>query len=146
MAEMNDSKREKGGTREILRHIEDALIQSVLEASGDELRAEIKEVGDDPSAYIALADSIMDKARGECSKYLLDRAKAQASAFKSAQIAGAVPFNRDKLIAKLKAEETSNPPEMMLAARKGKKLSSRDEDAVLRARARLYALENGKND
>ncbi|MCW2282571.1 hypothetical protein M2323_000332 [Rhodoblastus acidophilus] len=133
----------KISSRDELRQLEDALIESVIAAPTDEFREDLKEAGEDFDAYVALADKMIIEAEAMCAKARFADAKAAAAAFrKGASGAAAIPFDRDRAKAKLKVmnERASENP-MMLAARKGKGLSSRDEDALLAALADLEKLE-----
>lgn len=133
---MTDSK--KPTSREELERIEDAWVENILNTSGDDLRIEITQDGDDPNAYVALADAMLASALEKCSRERLSRAKAEAAAFRTKKAQTVVPFSRESAT----IESTSDHPEpLMMAARKGKQLSRRDEDAVSRAKARLRQLE-----
>lgn len=134
---MNGSK--KPSSREELQRIEDAWIQSVLEAPADEIRAEIKEAGDDPEAYIALADAMLRQAVEHCGRETLERARTELRAFraKEPQVA-----SLEQARAELHAMKREASSPLMLAARKGRGLSERDEEALFRAEAELKRLES----
>jgi hypothetical protein len=135
MAAMNDLK--KVTNRDELRRIEDAWVRNTLEASGEELRAEIKEGGDDPDTYVALAEAMLADAREHCGRERLERARAEATAFRAREHRIDVTFKTE-----IEAGKADPSTPMMLAARKGEMLSERDEEALLRARAKLKRLES----
>jgi hypothetical protein len=137
---MSDTK--KPSHTEELRRIEDAWIQSVLEASGDDIRGEITEAGGDPYAYVELADRMLADAREQYGRERLEQAKAEVAAFRKRESQRATPLDRTKLNTELDAANDEPTSATMLAARKGKGLSDRDEDVVLRARAKLKRLES----
>ena len=143
---MNDSQKSSNTEKHRLRQIEDALIQNVLDTSGDELRAEIKEANEDPNKYIVLITSVIADAQDKCAKQRLELAKVQAAAFKTQKKADIVSFNKSRLKTELETSSAIPATAIMLAARKGKQLSERDEDALLRARAKLQKLETDNND
>jgi hypothetical protein len=125
-----------------LRQIEDALIDSILDASPDELRAELTEAGEDPDAYIALADQVAKDVRDRCARERLEQAKAAAAAFRAKEEPSLVPFDQSRGKAQLEAMRAKSPAaSLMLAARKGEGLSDNDEEALLEALAELEQIE-----
>jgi hypothetical protein len=125
-----------------LRQIEDALIDSILDASPEDLRAELMEAGEDPDAYIALADNVAKDVRERCARDKLEQAKAAAAAFRAKEEPSVVPFDRSRGKAQLEAMRAKSPAaSMMLAARKGEGLSDNDEEALLEALAELEQIE-----
>jgi hypothetical protein len=134
---MSGSK--KPTSREELRRIEDAWIQSILETPADEIRAEIKEAGDDPEAYIALADAMLKQAVEHCGRETLERARMELRAFR-AKRPQVVSLEQARAELDAMKREPSSP--LMLAARKGRSISERDEQALLRAKAELKRLES----
>jgi hypothetical protein len=126
-----------------LRQIEDALIDSILHASPEELRAELTEAGEDPVAYIALADAVAKNVRERRAQEKLEQAKAAAAAFRAKEEPSVLPFDQSKRKAQLESLRMRSPSgSMMLAARKGEGLSSNDEEALLEALAELEEIEN----
>jgi hypothetical protein len=134
---MSNSKRST--SREELQRIEDAWIRSILEASAEEIRTEIREGGDDPGAYVALADAMLAEAQERCGSEILERARAEATAF-MAKRAQVISLEQAKAELDAMKREPSSP--LTLAARKGQRLSERDEQALLRAKAALKRLES----
>jgi hypothetical protein len=137
---MSDYKKMNG--REELGCLENALIQSILDANGDELRTEIRESGDDPDEYIALANDIISRVQERYAKERLERAKAEAKAFQEEGKRSVISFEsaKGRVGHRSTANQSSSP--LMLAARKGKELSERDQDALLRAQEMLRKLES----
>ena len=132
----------KPSNEDELRRIEDLLVQSILAASPADLRAELAEAGDDPDARIADVDMLISEVKAECAKKRLEKARAEAAAFRAAR--GSKPVDLDA--AKARLQRLKNPgvdqaSPMMLAARKGVDLTEGDEDAVLKALADLERLE-----
>jgi hypothetical protein len=71
-----------------------------------------------------------------------DQAKRELTSFKEKN--NVTTFDRDAVRVRLgtmKSADPGNGPEMMMAARKGKRLSKSDEDGVLDDLAQLQALE-----
>ena len=133
---MSGSK--KPTSREELERIEDAWIRSILEASADEIRAEIKEAGEDPQAYVALADAMLREAVERCGRETLERARTELEAFKATR---PQVISLEQARAELDAIKREPSSPLMLAARKGRHLSERDEEALLKAKAELKRLE-----
>lgn len=129
-----------------LSQLEEALVQTILNASGDELRAEIKENGEDPEKYIELIESALADAKSKCARRRLDKARAQAAAFKAQKYGDIVSFDKSAAKARPGITDTCPSVETMLAARKGKQLSKRDEDALSRARIKLQKLESKSHE
>lgn len=134
---MSNSK--KPTDREELERIEDALIRNILEAPADEIRAEIREFGDDPDTCVTLADAMLAQAQEQCGREILERARAEAAAFKarSAQV-----ISLEQARGELDAMRQDQSSPLMLAARKGQRLSERDQEALLRAKEQLKRLES----
>lgn len=133
-------------TNDSLSQLKEALVQTILNASGDELRAEIKENGEDPEKYIELIESVLADAKSKCARMRLDEAKAQAAAFKAQKHGDVVSFDKSAAKAQPGIIDTRPSVETMLAARKGKQLSKRDEDALSRARIKLQKLESKSHE
>lgn len=134
---MSGSK--KPTSREELQRIEEAWIRSILEASAEEIRDEIKEAGDDPQAYVALADAMLREAANRSGREKLERARKELKAFEASR-PKVISLERAKAELEAMKHEPSSP--LMLAARKGQRLSEQDEQAVLRAKSELKRLES----
>lgn len=133
-------------TNDSLSQLEEALAQTILNASGDELRAEIKENGEDPDKCIELMETVIADAKRKCGRKRLDKAKEQAAAFKAQKYGDVVSFDKSAAKAHAGIIDTCLSVETMLAARKGKQLSKRDEEALSRARIKLQKLESNSHE
>ncbi len=129
--------------REELRRIADAFDEDILNASPAQLREQLADEGLDEAKAIAEMDSILEEARKSCGNALLELAKA-AIAARGAKPQNVSPIDRERVRGKLGVMHSGageNVEGMMLAARKGKKLSERDEEGALDDLAQLEALE-----
>jgi hypothetical protein len=130
---------------EQLRRIANALDEDILNASPAELREELTSEGLDEAKVIAEMDSILEEAKRFVGKSRLDQAKAAVSA-RSSQSPKVSSTDRARMrgkLASMRSGAGENVEGMMLAARKGKKLSERDEEGALDDLAQLEALEKG---
>ena len=133
---------------EELERIEDALLDSILNASGDELREELAAAGIDPESCIAEVDATIAAARAQCARKRLDDARAElanwrtsgAKASVTALDAARAKFER------LRSGDQALNRKMMLAARKGEGLSDSDVEGLLADLAALEDLERGQED
>src|SRR4051812_28346842 len=89
----------KPSNEDELRRIEDALVQSILDASPADLRAELAEAGDDPDARIADVDALISEAKAQFAKKRLEQARTEAAAFRAAR--GSKPVDLDAARARL---------------------------------------------
>lgn len=143
---MSTSK--KPTPREELERIEDALVESILNASGEELREELAAAGLDPESCIAEIDATIASAKAECARKRLSQARAELAAWRKGGAKGnvtALDAAREKF-ARLRSGDPELSQRMMLAARKGEGLSDSDMEALLEDLAALEELEGGKED
>jgi hypothetical protein len=129
--------------RDELEKLDDAIDESILAASSDELREELAALGLDPDAVVAEMDVVTEKARIAGAKRNLEQAKRAVLTFK-ARPADVSPGDRDAVRRKLgemRAGDGAKASDMMMAARKGKGLSDSDEQGILDDLARLARLE-----
>jgi hypothetical protein len=127
---------------EELRRIEDAIDDSILAASADEIREEFAALGMDPDAVVGEMDAATERAKKAAAKIGLERAKHAVVAFKARP--KQAPSDSGAMMAKLEAMRLgggAGVSGMMVAARKGKGLSERDEQGMLDDLAQLAALE-----
>ena len=125
----------KRTSRDELRSLDDAIDESILAASSEELQEDLAAMGMDPDAVVAHAKSV-------AAKKSLEQAKQAVLAFK-ARPTKSSPEERDASRRKLdamRAGEATGAFDMM-AARKGKGLSDSDEKGMLDDLAQLAALE-----
>jgi hypothetical protein len=128
---------------EELRRITDALDESILNASPAQLHEELASGGLEEAKVIAEMDAILADAKKACGKLRFDRAKEAVAAHRS-QASNVSSINRDKVRKRLDAIRSGageNVRGMMMAARKGKKLSDNDEEGAVDDLAQLEALE-----
>ena len=133
----------KRTNREELEKLDDAIDESILAASSDELREELAALGLDPDAVVAEMDAVTGRARIAAAKRSLERAKRAVLTFK-ARPADVSAEDRDAVRRKLgemRAGDGAKASDMMMAARKGKGLSDSDEEGILDDLARLARLE-----
>jgi hypothetical protein len=93
---------------------------------------------------IAEMDAILAEAKTACGKLRFDRAKDAVAAYRS-QASNVSSIDRDRVRKKLDAMRSGageNVGGMMMAARKGRKLSDSDEEGAVNDVAQLEALEN----
>ena len=134
-------------SRDELRAIEDALIESIMNASPEETIAELREQGIDPDASVALMDRKASEAVRAAKRHRLEAAKARAVAFKA--IDGGKPDPRDLDAARARVtalKAGGGGLGMMLAARKGTGMSERDEESLADDLARLERLRREEGD
>jgi hypothetical protein len=119
------------------------MIDSILSASPEDLRAELREAGEDPDALVAAADEVFRAVGDHCAREKLDAAKAAAAAFRAKQTSSLLSLDRERAKARLQTMTSAGQSApMMLAARKGESPSANDQDAILRAMAELEAMED----
>ena len=129
---------------EELRRIGAAIDESILNATAEELREELAAHGLEANKVVAEMDAIIASAKIFCAKLRLERAK-EAVAFFNSQKPVVSPIERNAVRKKLHAMQSSDGASvsgMMIAARKGKKLSDSDEEGALDDLVQLEALEN----
>ncbi len=129
--------------REELEKLDDAVDESILAASSDELREELAAQSLDPDAVVAEMDAVTERAKIAGAKRGLGQAKRAVMAFKARQ-ADVSPEEREAVrgrLGEIRAGDGSKAFDMMMAARKGKGLSNSDEQGILDDLARLARLE-----
>ncbi|MHC2276467.1 hypothetical protein ACVME8_003078 [Bradyrhizobium diazoefficiens] len=125
-----------------LRKLDDAIDESILAASSDELRDELAAMGMDPDAVVSEMDAVTAHAKSVAAKKSLEQAKQAVLAFKTRPTKSS-PEDRDASRRKLEAMRAGEATGAfdMLAARKGKGLSDSDEQGMLDDLAQLAAFE-----
>jgi hypothetical protein len=132
----------KRTSQDELRKLDDAIDESILAASSDDLREELAALGMEPDA-VAEMDAVTARAKSMAAKRTLERAKEAVLVFGSnrAKVTSAErDAVRDKLGA-MRSGDGTKMSDMMIAARKGEGLSESDERGILDDLARLAALE-----
>jgi hypothetical protein len=120
------------------------LDEDILNMSSAQLREELASEGMDEATVIAEMDAILAEAKKTCAKLRLEEAKTAVAA-RNEQANNVSSIDRERVKGKLNAMRSGageNVAGMMMAARKGKKLSERDEQGALDDLAQLEALEN----
>lgn len=128
----------KRTSRDELRNLDDAIDDSILAASSEELREELAALGMDPDAVVSEMDAVTARAKTAAAKKSLERAKQAVLVFR-ARPTKSSSEDRDGVRRKLSGEGKSTFDTM--AARKGKGLSDSDEQGMLDDLAQLAALE-----
>jgi hypothetical protein len=123
-----------------LLKIGEAIDESIIEASEKELREDFAEQGHDFDKAVARVGSTIEKAKASAAKMRFELAKREMKEFHDRSNIRTLDLTkarrrRDDMVAG-DAEGT------MIAARKGGKLSDRDEDGIVDDLAQLEALEN----
>jgi hypothetical protein len=127
-----------------LRDLGDAIDESILGTSDSEVSEELASLGIDPEKVAAEMDVIAQEARRLAGRSRLTRAKDAVSAFRN-NPPNASRANRAALRSRLQSMRSAKPGEndgLMMAARKGNKMSPSDEEGVLDDLAQLEALED----
>lgn len=143
---MSTSK--KPTPREELERIEDALLESILNASGDELQEELTAAGLDPESCIADVEATIAAAKADFARNRLKEAQHELAAWRQGNAkvnAAALEAARARLD-RLRSGDLDSEQGIMLAARKGQGLSESDMDALLEDLAALEELERGEED
>jgi hypothetical protein len=138
----------KATGHEQLQRIADALDEDILNASPAQLREELAAEGLDEAKVIAEMDAALAAAKKSCGKLRLEQAKAAVAA-RGSEASKVSPIDREQVRSKLDAMRSGadeNVAGMMMAARKGKKLSDKDEEGALNDLAQLEALDNEGDD
>ncbi|MCP3387690.1 hypothetical protein NLM27_02700 [Bradyrhizobium sp. CCGB12] len=130
--------------REELEKLDDAIDESILAASSEELREEFAALGLNSDAVVTEMDAVTERAKIAAAKRGLQLAKQAVAAFK-AKSTNVSAEERDAIRKKLdhmRAGDGTKASDMMMAARKGKGLSDSDEQGILDDLARLARLES----
>ncbi len=128
---------------EELEHIEDALVETVLKATGDELRAEMGAAGIDPDAFIGEMDAAIASARAESFRQRLEDARTALTAWRatSGPIGDVERESARARLEQLRSGDRALDEKLMMAARKGEGLSEDDLEGLLEDLAELERLE-----
>lgn len=131
----------KRTSQDELRKLDDAIDESILAASSEELREELAAIGMDPDAVVSEMDAVTAHAKSVAGKKSLEQAKQAVAAFKTRPTKSPLE-DRDASRRKLEAMRSGDATAFaMMAARKGKGLSDGDEQGMLDDLAQLAALE-----
>lgn len=127
-----------------LGNIEDALVDAILNATGAELREELKAAGVDPDQCIADTDSAIARACAASARHALDAARSELAAWRS-KTERRPGLDREAARERfelMRSGDSELASKMMIAARKGAGgPSDRDLEGVLDDLAELERLE-----
>jgi hypothetical protein len=129
---------------ERLSKIGAALDDSILDASEADLREDFKEAGDDFDKAVARAGSAVERAKVHAARLRFERAQAEVKAFR--EQGNVRTLDLAKARRRLERMRSGQAEDAMMAARKGGKLSERDEQCLLDDLAQLHALENEEKE
>lgn len=130
---------------ERLSRINKAIDDSILDASEADLREEFKEAGDDFDKAVARANAAMKQAKARVTRMRFKQAQDASKAYREQE--NVKSFDLARARRRLDGMRSGSVENAMMAARKGGKLSERDEENLLKDLAQLEALENeGKEE
>jgi hypothetical protein len=138
----------KPTAREELERIEDALVESLVNATEHDLREELAAAGGDPDACVAEIEAAIVRARAECVRLRLKTARTELAGWRSnsGQVTGDKREGARARLQRLRTSDRDLDSRMTLAARKGADLSERDVEGLLEDMADLERLENEEGD
>jgi hypothetical protein len=137
----------KPTARTELDHIEDALVEAILNTTDEDLRAEIKAVGDEPGQLITAVDLALTRAQSECARVALQTARTELAAWRSNDKTRTLDRDSARVrFEKMRSGDPALAAKMMMAARKGEGLSDRDLDGLLDDIAELERFEREEGE
>jgi hypothetical protein len=125
---------------EKLSKLDQAIDDSILEASEADLREDFKEAGDDFDKAVARAGQALEQAKARAARMRFKRAQDESKTYREQE--NVRSFDLAKARRRLDGIRSGEVENAMMAARKGGKLSQRDEENLLKDLAQLEALEN----
>jgi hypothetical protein len=123
-----------------LLKIGEAIDESIIEASEKELREDFAEQGHDFDKAVARVGSTIERAKASAAKMRFELAKREMKAFQDRSNVRTLDLTKARR--RLDGMVAGDATDTMMAARKGGKLSERDEDGIVDDLAQLEALEN----
>jgi hypothetical protein len=128
--------------RAALDRLADALAEDILNASDQDILAEVKEDGEDPAAIAAEVQALFAKAKAKVAKRQLAEAKAGAAASRCrpANVVRLDPAKERKILDRALTHDPETAAKLTLAARKGEALSDEDVHGMLEDLAELGIL------
>ena len=126
-----------------LEAIEDAFVQSILDADGQSLREEFDVAGLDSDHLISEIGSTIECAKALCAKRRLEKAKTELVAFHSRnrKLTSREREAAYQQFERARSGDKEFASKLMLAARKGEGLSDSDLNSVIKDFAELSRLE-----
>lgn len=125
---------------EKLSKLDRAIDDSILEASEADLHEDFKEAGDDFDKAVARAGRALEQAKARAARMRFKRAQDEAKAYREQE--NVKSFDLAKARRRLDGMRSGEVENAMMAARKGGKLSQRDEENLSKDLAQLEAPEN----
>lgn len=137
----------KGDPAAELVRLEDALIDSILDASETDLREEIIAGGTDPNSVIRRVEVLLSSVHSawKLARVRIAKSKRQGRALTS----GTTPAERSQARARLDAvrrRDSELSSKLLLAARNGQGASERDLDSLASDLSELEQLEKSSGD
>lgn len=119
--------------RAALDRLADVLVEEILNASDQDILAEVKEDGEDPAAIAAEVQTVFENARAKVAKRRLAAAKAGAAASRrrTADVVRLDPAEARRTLERALARDPETASKLTLAARKGETLSDEDVRGML---------------
>jgi hypothetical protein len=130
----------KPGDMDRLSKIDEAIDESIIEASEKEIREDFAEQGHDFDKAVARVGSTIEKAKASAAKMRFELAKREMKEFHDRSNVSTLDLTKARR--RLDGMVAGDASDTMMAARKGGKLSERDEDGIVDDLAQLEALEN----
>jgi hypothetical protein len=130
----------KPNEERLMARLEAASLENIFELSEAELDAELKELGLDPVAEVARMRGVIDNAAKSAARAGLLSAKAEVARFRQSQPSGSGDPEAGRTLLERIRSRDPTAAEMMIAARKGKTLSERDEAGLAQDLADLEKL------
>jgi hypothetical protein len=125
-----------------LERIEDALVDSLLEASGEELRKEIADIGGNVEAVITRVEATIRSAQAVSARQRLQRARSELAEWRAGERTTAAEREAARArLERLRSGRIGQDVPMTMAARKGEGLSESDEQGLIEDMAELERLE-----
>lgn len=131
-----------------LERIEDALVESILDTAGEALQRELSEVGAEPDALIAMVESAIAAARSKYARNRLEMARREYEVWRASgeKVAGPEREAARSRLERLRTGDRSLDSKIMMAARKGERLSESDLEALIQDMAELERLERDNDE
>jgi hypothetical protein len=123
-----------------LLKIGEAIDESIIDASEKELREDFAEQGHDFDKAVARVGSTIERAKASAAKMRFELAKRDMKEFHDQSNVRTLDLAKARR--RLDGMVAGDAADTMMAARKGGKLSERDEDGIVDDLAQLEALEN----
>lgn len=130
-----------------LGRLEDALVDSIMDASEADLRAELAEAGEDADAVLRRMDALIVAVKADCQLTRLRLAQEQVAEFHRARL---VPNTQDKAAMRARfdaarSQDSALSSKLLIAARNGQGATERDLGSLADDHAELERLEqNGE--